>query len=70
MTEICNVALPVHALLAVRVRLKPVCNEGHFIHVVETVSRPYLSSHCSGVTEISHMALTGDALCAVQLRLT
>jgi hypothetical protein len=39
-TEICDVALPAHALQAVHVRLKSVYNEGHFTLVAETVFRP------------------------------
>jgi hypothetical protein len=40
---------------------------GHFAREVETVFRPYLASHCSGATEIKHLALLTHAVEAVQV---
>jgi hypothetical protein len=57
-------------LHAVQVRLKSVSNEGHFTLEAETVIRPYLPSHCSGVTEKFHVALSAHALQAAQFTLT
>jgi hypothetical protein len=51
-----------HALLAVQVTLNSVSNEGDFTLEVERVFRPHLPSHCSGVTEICHMAIPAHAL--------
>jgi hypothetical protein len=64
-----EMALPACALRAVEVRLKLVSNEGHFNLDGETGFPPYLSSHCSGVTEICHVALPAHALRAVEVRL-
>jgi hypothetical protein len=60
-------ALPVHVLHSVKVRLKSVSNEGHFTLAAETVFRPYLPAHSSGVTEICHMVHPAHALRAVQV---
>jgi hypothetical protein len=68
-TEICHMALPAHALLAVKVRLKSVRNKRYFTHEAKTVFPTNVSSHRSGVTEIFHMALGTHALRAVQGRL-
>jgi hypothetical protein len=46
-----------------------VCNEEHFIQDAETVSRLYLASHYSAVTETSIMAVPNNALQAVQVSL-
>jgi hypothetical protein len=61
--------LSANALQAVHVRLISVSNEGHFTLEAETVFRPYLPSHWSGVTKICHMALPAHALLTVQVRL-
>jgi hypothetical protein len=63
------VTLSAHALQAVQFRSKSVSNEGHFALVAETVSRPYLPLHCSGVTETCEISLPAHALQAVQVRL-
>jgi hypothetical protein len=52
----------------VEVRLKPVSNEGPFTLEAETVHSAYHPSHCSGETEICHMAVTAHALQAVHVR--
>jgi hypothetical protein len=57
------------ALGAVQVTLESVSNGGHFSLEVETVFRPYIHSHCSGMTEICYMALTTHALPAMEVRL-
>jgi hypothetical protein len=57
-----------HALQEVQVRLKSVGNEGQFTHKAETLFRPCLPSHCSGVTEIYNMPVTAHALRVVQSR--
>jgi hypothetical protein len=67
-TEICDMALPAHALQAVQVRLKSVTNEGHFNLEAKTAFPPYLHSHCRVVTEICD-AIPAHALQAVQVRL-
>jgi hypothetical protein len=54
-------------LLAVQFRFKLVGKEGHYILESERVFRPHLPSHCSGVTEIRHMALPAHELCVVQV---
>jgi hypothetical protein len=53
-----------------QVKLKTVSNEGHFILEAETVFPPYLPSHCSGATEMCHVALPAHALQSVQVRLS
>jgi hypothetical protein len=53
----------------VQVRLKWVCNEGHFTFVAETVYGPYLPSHCSGVTEILKIVQSEYELQAVLIML-
>jgi hypothetical protein len=58
-------ALPVHALQAIKVKLKPVCNEGHFTLEAETLFTHYLPWHYIGVTEICHMAHPAHALRAL-----
>jgi hypothetical protein len=58
-----------HALLAVQDGLKSISNERDITLEAETVFRPYLPSHCSGVVEIGHMALSEHALPAVEVRL-
>jgi hypothetical protein len=50
-------------------RLNSVGNEGHFTLDAERDFRLCLTSHCSAVTQVSHMALTVLALQAVQDRL-
>jgi hypothetical protein len=62
-------ALLTHALEAVRVKLKSVSNERHFTLVAERVFRPYLPSHCIGLTEMRNMALPAHAVRPVQVRL-
>jgi hypothetical protein len=62
-------ALLAHAVQAVKNKFKSLNNEGHFTFEAETVFRPYLNSHCSGVNEICHFALSAHALRAVQVRL-
>jgi hypothetical protein len=62
-------ALTAHELEAVQVTWTSVNNEGHFTLEAERVFRPYLPSHCSGVTEVCHMELPAHALRAVQARL-
>jgi hypothetical protein len=60
---------PAHTLRVVQVRLKAGSNEGHFTLQAETAFHPCLPSHCSGVTEICHMALSAHALRGLQVRL-
>jgi hypothetical protein len=67
-TEICNENLTAHASPAVQVRLKSISIEGHFVLMAETAFRPYLPSHCSGVTEIYDTELRLHALKAEQDR--
>jgi hypothetical protein len=62
-------ALSAHAPEAVEVMVKAVSNEGHFMLEAETVFRPYLTSHCSGESEICHMVLLAHALRAEQITL-
>jgi hypothetical protein len=62
-------ALPAHAPLIVKVRFKYGCQYGYFTIQAETVFRPYLASHCSGVSGIWDMALRTNALRAVQVRM-
>jgi hypothetical protein len=52
-----------------QVRLKSLINEGHFTREAKKVLHPFLPSHCSGVTEICHMALSAQVLSAVHVRL-
>jgi hypothetical protein len=59
-TKICHMALLAYSLRSVEFRLKSVSNEVGFTLEAETVFRPYLPSHCCGVTEICHNAI----LCA------
>jgi hypothetical protein len=54
--------IPAHVLRAVQVRLKSASNEGQLTLEDEKVFRPYLTSQCSGVTEIRHMALPANVL--------
>jgi hypothetical protein len=54
-------ALHTHALQLLQGWSKSVSNEGHFTLEAETVFSPYLPSHCSGVTEICHMAIPAQA---------
>jgi hypothetical protein len=62
-------ALPAHALREGQGRLKSKSNGGHFTIEDEKLFRPYLPSHCSGVTEICHLELPALALRAVNLML-
>jgi hypothetical protein len=62
-------AFTAYALQPVEVMLKSISNEGQFTLEAETVCRPYLASHCSGVNEIRHIALPAHALRAVQVEL-
>jgi hypothetical protein len=63
------VALPVHALRAVQVRLTSISYEGHFTPEPESVSRPYLPPHCSGANEECHIAIPAILPKAVEDRL-
>jgi hypothetical protein len=58
-----------HPLQAVQVTLKSVSNEGHFTPEAKTVFRPYIPSHCCGVTEMYNVAVHAHALPAVQVTL-
>jgi hypothetical protein len=62
-------APPRHATQRKQVWLKSGYNEGHFTLQAETVFRPYLPSHCSGVGQIYHMAHTAHVLRAVYISL-
>jgi hypothetical protein len=44
-------------------------NEGHITLAAETVFRPYLAPHCSGVTQTSYVALPSHASQEVKVRL-
>jgi hypothetical protein len=55
---------PAPALHTVLVRYKSVTNKMHFT-LQKKVSRTYVYSNCSGVTQIYHMALPAHALRAV-----
>jgi hypothetical protein len=61
--------LPSHAPRALFVRFTSFSNEGHFSLDEEKVCRPRLSTHCRGVTQIRHMALSPHALQPDQVRL-
>jgi hypothetical protein len=63
-----HTAPSVQALTLAQLRLDSICIQGHFTLEVQTVSRPYLLSTCSGVTEIHYMALSEHAPQAVQDR--
>jgi hypothetical protein len=56
-----------HALKAVEVCSKSIGSEGYFTREAERVFPPYFASHCSAVTETSHLAIPTHALQAVQV---
>jgi hypothetical protein len=66
--ECSRVALSVRVVKAVEVRLKSVSNGGQFTLGAETVSCPYLSSHCSRVTVTPHVAHPVHELRAVEVK--
>jgi hypothetical protein len=49
--EISHIAIFAFVVRAVQIKLKSVINDVHFTLEAETVFRPYLPSHCSGVNE-------------------
>jgi hypothetical protein len=59
-TALC--ALPALSLEPLPVWSKSVTNEVHFTFYANTVSRPYLSSHCTEVTEILNVVLSSHEL--------
>jgi hypothetical protein len=61
-----HLALPVRTLQSVEIWSQSVSNEVHFTLEVETIFRPYLASHCSGVNETSNVVLTVHGTQAVQ----
>jgi hypothetical protein len=68
-TETYDPVFCAHALQTKQVRVKSVNNEGHCTLEPQTVFRPYLPSHCIGVTDISYISFRAHALQAVLVRL-
>jgi hypothetical protein len=60
-TENSHLALFTHALQAWQLWTQSVSSEGHFTLETESVFRPYLASHYSGVTQTSNMAVPPHA---------
>jgi hypothetical protein len=62
-----HLALPADAAQLVQVWSKSVGNERHIILDAETAFRPYVASHCCGLTEGLHLALASHALESLQV---
>jgi hypothetical protein len=66
-TDTAHHALLSSGLHAVQIWSKSVSKDGRFVTETQTVSRPYVAFHCSGVTEITNLILPTHPVQTVQV---